>query len=240
MPPRSSKHGATLRANSLPHSKLSASIESCPAAGSFLLPPSVIVVSALVGGLFGPSAVATKDRMPDYRSYTAALGAIEAGYIDKVESDRLVYSSITGLLQTLDPHSSFMDPRTYAQLRERQQGTYYGLGISIVVVEGDITVISLFEGSPAYKTGIRRGDIIARIEGEDAKGWTSDQAVKRLKGPKGTTVHVSIRRQGTTSSSSSTSSATRSTSLRFRRSLCSTAGPATCGCRISPRTPGAT
>ncbi len=156
----------------------------------------VIVVSALVGGLVGPDAVATRDRMPDYRAYTAALGAIEAGYVDKVESERLVYSSISGLLQTLDPHSSFMDPRTYAQLRERQQGTYYGLGISIVVVEGDITVVSLFEGSPAYKTGIRRGDIIARIEGEDAKGWTSDQAVKRLKGPKGTTVHVSIRRQG--------------------------------------------
>ena len=157
---------------------------------------AAIVVSAVVGGLFGRSALATRGRDPDYRVFTAALSAIESGYIDKVESDRLVYSSIGGMLQTLDPHSSFMDPRTYAQLRERQEGRYYGLGISIVVVDGDITVLNLFEGSPAYKTGIRRGDIIARIEGEDAKGWTSDQAVKRLKGPKGTTVHVSIRRQG--------------------------------------------
>ena len=155
-----------------------------------------VVVSAVVGGVFGRGALATEPRVPDYRAFTAALGAIESSYVEPVDSERLVYSSISGMLQTLDPHSSFMDPRTYAQLRERQEGRYYGLGISIVSVDGDITVVSLFEGSPAYKTGIRRGDIIARIEGEDAKGWTTDQAVKRLKGTKGTSVHVSIRRQG--------------------------------------------
>src|SRR5690606_12797371 len=111
-------------------------------------------------------------------------------------SDRLVYSAINGMLQTLDPHSSFLDPRAYAQLRERQEGRYYGLGISIVPVDGDITVVSLFEGSPAYKRGIRRGDVIAQIEGEDTKGWTSEQAVKALRGPKGSTVNLGLRRQG--------------------------------------------
>jgi carboxyl-terminal processing protease len=89
-----------------------------------------------------------------------------------------------------------MDPKQYAQLRERQEGHYYGLGITIVVTDGDITVASLFEGSPAYKKGIRRGDVIARIAGENAKGWTSDQAVKKLRGPKGTMVQISIRRLG--------------------------------------------
>ena len=101
-----------------------------------------------------------------------------------------------GMLQTLDPHSSFMDPKQYAQLRERQEGKYYGLGITIQVIDGDITVMALFEGSPAYKEGIRRGDIIAKIKGEDAKGWTSDQAVRQLRGPKGTTVQVSLKRAG--------------------------------------------
>ena len=100
----------------------------------------------------------------------------------------MVYGSISGMLQTLDPHSSFMDPQQYAQLRERQEGRYYGLGITIQVIDGDITVMALFEGSPAYKEGIRRGDIIAKIDGEDAKGWTSDQAVRKLRGPKGTKV----------------------------------------------------
>jgi carboxyl-terminal processing protease len=164
--------------------------------GAFSIAACAIVVSALVGGFFGRSAFATDERLSDFRVYTAALGAVEANYIDKVDSARLVYRSIDGMLQTLDPHSTFMDPAVYKSMRERQEGHYYGLGISIVVVDGDITVVSLFEGSPAYKKGIRRGDVIARIAGEDAKGWTSDQAVKKLRGPKGTTVHVSLKRSG--------------------------------------------
>ena len=131
-----------------------------------------------------------------YRVFAAALAAIEREYVDEVQSDRLVYGAIDGMLHTLDPHSSFFDPRMYAQMRERQQGRYYGLGIRIQVIDGDITVESVFEGSPAYKTGLRRGDVIARIGGQDAKGWTSDQAVKKLKGPKGTSVNISIRRRG--------------------------------------------
>jgi carboxyl-terminal processing protease len=164
--------------------------------GVFSIAAFAIVVSALVGGFFGRSAFATDERVSDYRVYTAALGAVEANYVDKVESARLVYRSIDGMLQTLDPHSTFMDPAVYKSMRERQEGHYYGLGISIVVVDGDITVVSLFEGSPAYKKGIRRGDVIAKISGEDAKGWTSDQAVKKLRGPKGTMVHVSLKRSG--------------------------------------------
>lgn len=164
--------------------------------GAFSVAAFAIIVSALVGGFFGRSAFATDERASDYRVYTAALGAVEANYIDKVDSARLVYRSIDGMLQTLDPHSTFMDPAVYKSMRERQEGHYYGLGISIVVVDGDITVVSLFEGSPAYKKGIRRGDIIAKIAGEDSKGWTSDQAVKKLRGPKGTMVHVSLKRSG--------------------------------------------
>ena len=157
----------------------------------------VVVVSAFVGGYFGRSALATQDRALDrYRVFTDALAAIEQKYVEPVESDRVVYSAISGMLQTLDPHSNFLDPRTYAQLRERQEGRYYGLGITIQVVDGDITVVSLFEGSPAYRKGIRRGDVIARIKGEDTKGWTSDKAVSLLRGQKGTMVEISLRRRG--------------------------------------------
>jgi carboxyl-terminal processing protease len=156
-----------------------------------------ILLSALAGGVFGRSALATEDRIPDhYKNFTAALSAIQANYAEPIESDRLVYGAINGMLQTLDPHSSFMDPRTYAQMRERQEGRYYGLGLTIVVIDGDVTVVRVFEGSPAYGKGIRRGDVIARIEGEDAKGWTSDQAVRRLKGPRGTFVDIGVRRKG--------------------------------------------
>jgi carboxyl-terminal processing protease len=164
---------------------------------SFSAAVFAVVFCALAGGLFGRNALSAQDQVPDqYKVFTAALSAIEQNYVGDVESDRLVYGAISGMLQTLDPHSSFMDPRSYAQMRERQEGRYYGLGISIVVLDGEITVATMFEGSPAYQKGLRRGDVIARIEGEDTKGWTSDQAVRRLRGPRGTPVRISIKRSG--------------------------------------------
>ena len=80
---------------------------------------SAIAVFALVGGLLGRHLVAADDKVPDhYKAFTAALSAIETSYIDKVDSDRLIYSAIRGMLGTLDPHSSFMDPRAYAALKD--------------------------------------------------------------------------------------------------------------------------
>ena len=156
-----------------------------------------VLLSAVLGGVFGSSVVSTQDELSQqYRVFTTALSAIDREYVEKVPSDRLVYGAIEGMLKTLDPHSSFFDPKQYQQMRERQQGSYYGLGITIQSIEGDITVMSIFEGSPAFKRGLRRGDVIARIEGEDAKGWTTEQAVKKLKGPKGTSVNISLRRRG--------------------------------------------
>jgi carboxyl-terminal processing protease len=161
-----------------------------------------IVLSALAGGLFGSHALARQDEVTQqYRVFTTALQAVEREYVDEVPSDRLVYGAIDGMLHTLDPHSSFFDPKAYGQMRERQEGHYYGLGITIQSIDGDITVMSIFEGSPAYKTGLRRGDVLAKVRDEkgndlEMKGWTTDQAVKKLKGPKGTVVNISIKRRG--------------------------------------------
>jgi carboxyl-terminal processing protease len=157
----------------------------------------VLAVSALVGGIFGRNALATDDNVLEYnKTFSAALSAVESRYVETVESDRLVYSAIRGMLGTLDPHSSFYDPKEYSQMRERQEGRYYGLGITIQSVGGDITAASVFEGSPAFKVGIRRGDVIAKIGGEDAKGWTTEQAMRTLRGPKGTPVTIQVRRRG--------------------------------------------
>src|SRR5215467_15226238 len=146
-----------------------------------------ILLSALAGGVFGSSAQAPQDQVSQqYRVFTAALSAIDREYVETLPSDRLIYDAVGGMLQTLDPHSSFFDPKSYAQMRERQEGRYYGLGITIQAIDGDITVMSIFEGSPAYKKGLRRGDILAKVGDLDMKGWTTDQAVKKLKGPKGT------------------------------------------------------
>ncbi len=161
-----------------------------------------IILSAIAGGLFGSSALARQDEVSQqYRVFTTALAAIEREYVDNVPSDRLVYGAIDGMLHTLDPHSSFFDPKSYTQMRERQEGHYYGLGITIQSIDGDITVMSIFEGSPAYKKGLRPRDILAMVRDDkgtdlDMKGWTTDQAVKKLKGPKGTVVNISIKRRG--------------------------------------------
>src|SRR5688500_12545112 len=157
----------------------------------------VVVVCAVLGGVLGRSSVVAQDQVAEqYKVFTSALKAVEDVYVGETQSDRLVYGAISGMLQTLDPHSSFMDPKTYAQMRERQEGRYYGLGISIQAAGGDVTVVNVFEGSPAYQRGMRRGDVIAKIENDDTKGWTSDQAVGRLRGPRGTAVAIALRRAG--------------------------------------------
>jgi len=158
----------------------------------------VVLASSVAGGLFGSRLMAVEDRVGQ-RSlmYTAALAAIETGYVEPLDSAQLVYGSIDGMLHTLDPHSTFFDPKSFAQQRERQEGHYYGIGITIATtVGGDVTVTSLFEGSPAARVGFRRGDVIARVGKEDAKGWTQDDVVKHVKGPKGTTVDIGLRRPG--------------------------------------------
>ena len=158
-----------------------------------------VAVSAAIGGVFGPDLLATDQKIPDhYKQFTAALSAIESNYVQDVESDRLIYGAVRGMLGTLDPHSSFFDPREYAQMRERQEGRYYGLGISISIADNYIVAQSVFEGSPAYRKGLRRGDVIFRIENEETRGWTTQQAQNKLRGPKGTSVRIEIKRRGYT------------------------------------------
>jgi carboxyl-terminal processing protease len=158
---------------------------------------AIITLSALAGGLFGDRVLAGGNRLSEHlRTYSAILGAVEEQYVDEVESQKLVSSSIREMLRTLDPHSNFLEIKEYSSLQERQKGSYSGLGIRVQSVEGNILVDSPFEGSPAHKLGIRAGDIISKIDGVDARGMDIDDAVKRLKGPKGTSVHVTITRQG--------------------------------------------
>jgi len=165
---------------------------------SATLATGAVVLSGLVGGVFGGRLLATQEEgVPkQYEAFASALAVVEEHYVGEVDTERLVYQAIGGMLQTLDPHSNFMDPRSYAQLRERQEGRYYGLGITINVIDGGITVMSIFEGSPAFRKGLRRGDVIAEISGEDATDMTSDEAVSLLRGPRGSSVNIAIRRAG--------------------------------------------
>src|SRR3970040_2019846 len=116
---------------------LSASMRGMRRLRPFSVVLLALVVSALVGGLFGPRVLATDERVPErYKTFTAALSAIQSSYVDNVDSDRVVYSAIRCMLGKLDPHSRFFDPKEYSQMRERQEGRDYGLGGTNQSVQG--------------------------------------------------------------------------------------------------------
>jgi carboxyl-terminal processing protease len=121
---------------------------------------------------------------------------IDQNYFENVDHEELAFSSIKGMLQTLDPHSYFLDPRHFDRMREEYKGKYYGLGILIQKQDKRLVVISPVEGGPAYRLGIRSGDVISKIEGETTEPITSTEAMMRLRGPKDTEVTITIVREG--------------------------------------------
>jgi carboxyl-terminal processing protease len=128
--------------------------------------------------------------------FSTILSLIEKSYYDEVEAEKLVYSSIRGMLETLDPHSYFLDPENLSRMREEYTGKYYGLGIQIQKHEDNLVIIAPIEGTPASRLGLQPGDIISTIDGESTKPLTSFEAMQKLRGPKGTKVTITIVRQG--------------------------------------------
>ena len=157
----------------------------------------VIAASALAGRVFGVSAQGAIDTQADHmKRYSEILATIESNYVEEIDPAKPVASSIREMLRTLDPHSSFFEVKEFSRLQEQQKGSYFGLGITIVSIDGRVTVVSPFEGSPAHRLGIRAGDIIVGIESEDAHGMDIDAVVKRLRGPKGSQVKIKLEREG--------------------------------------------
>ncbi|MBN1569312.1 MAG: S41 family peptidase [Acidobacteria bacterium] len=167
---------------------------------------TVIVLSSLMSGLLGSDAVVKSSQSGStspnefLTNFTEALDVIQKTYIEKVGPDKLVYSAIKGMLRALDPHSSFFDPKEFARLREDQHSKYFGLGIRVRPLLRDqgrhVIVDPPAIGTPAQRKGLRAGDVITRIEGEPIDDWTSDDVVSHLKGPRGTTVNITIERPG--------------------------------------------
>ena len=162
---------------------------------------AVLAISALLGGWFGPTVRATaasgSDMQDSVKSFTRVLSIVERNYADPVDVDKAIYDgAIPGMLRVLDPHSNFFDPRQYALFREEQQGKYYGVGMTVQGRDNQTIVLAPFVGSPAYKAGIRPGDIIQKVDGKSCTGLTTTEVADMLKGAKGTTVHISLGREG--------------------------------------------
>ncbi|MBV9071495.1 MAG: S41 family peptidase [Acidobacteria bacterium] len=167
---------------------------------TFSLTLAVAIIGAtLFGGFYGNrlfGAPVQSEVQKRLKEYTDLLAAVTANAPDDVGSDKFVYSSIDGMLRTLDPHTSFLEPKEYADMQDRQKGSFYGLGILVTKRNDQVTVITPLEGTPAARLGIRAGDVISEVEGVSTDDLPLDDVVKRLKGPKGTTVHIKIVRVG--------------------------------------------
>jgi carboxyl-terminal processing protease len=158
-----------------------------------------VAAATLFGGFYGNRLFGSpmqNDLQKRLKEYTDLLGAVTTYSAEDIGADRFVYSSIDGMLRTLDPHTSFLEPKEYADMQDRQKGSFYGLGILVTKRNDQVTVITPLEGTPAARLGIRAGDVISEVEGTSTDDLPLDDVVKKLKGPKGTTVHIKIMRVG--------------------------------------------
>jgi carboxyl-terminal processing protease len=156
--------------------------------------------ATLFGGFYGNrlfgAPMQNTDLQKRMKEYTDLLSAVTTWSAEDISSDKFVYASIDGMLRSLDPHTSFLEPKEYADMQDRQKGTFYGLGILVTKRNDQVTVITPLEGTPAARLGIRAGDVISEVEGVATDDLALDEVVKRLKGPKGTTVNITIKRVG--------------------------------------------
>ena len=165
-------------------------------------------LTILVALLVGLSAIFVWDRLgiervsaedqtvyENLQIFSDVLDIVKENYVQEVESDELIEGAISGMLRTLDPHSSYLDPDAYKELQVETKGSFGGIGIEITVRDGVLTVVSPLEGTPAYELGIQAGDQILRVDGETTKEMTLMEAVKKMRGPKGTKVVLTIMRE---------------------------------------------
>jgi carboxyl-terminal processing protease len=165
--------------------------------GKAILVAAVLAVVTL--SLGGTSVSKGVDRAATYENlklFTDVLAIIQNQYVDETEPREVIYGAVRGMLRSLDPHSSFMDPESYREMQVETSGSFGGLGIEITIRDDQLTVVAPIEGTPAHRAGVQSGDRIVRIEGLVTKDMNLTEAVKKMRGPKGTKVTITILRDG--------------------------------------------
>jgi carboxyl-terminal processing protease len=137
-----------------------------------------------------------EDTYRQLETFANVLSILQENYVEEIKAKEAIEGAIQGLLLSLDPHSSYMKAESYQEFRSETQGSFTGIGIEITLRDNVITVISPIADTPAAKAGIKAHDKIMRINGESTKNFTPLDAVKSLRGPKGSTVTISIFRDG--------------------------------------------
>jgi carboxyl-terminal processing protease len=131
----------------------------------------------------------------ELRQLADVFGLIKTDYVESVEDKKLLTEAITGMVASLDPHSSYLDKKSFKELREGTQGKFVGLGIEVGMEDGYVRIISPIEDSPAYKAGLKAGDLITRLDNVPVKGLSLDEAVKRMRGEPNTRITLTIARK---------------------------------------------
>ncbi len=167
------------------------------------LAPLIIMASSFVGGTYAPgmsgaSAASSEDDIrASLRTFSKLYNLVERNNAEALDPDKAIYDgAIPGMLRTLDPHSSFFDPKLFQLMREEQRGHYFGVGMKVGARNSKTIVMEIFTGAPAYKAGIRPGDIITAVSDKPTEGLTTSDVADLLKGPRGTIVKVTVVRQG--------------------------------------------
>jgi carboxyl-terminal processing protease len=156
-----------------------------------------IALFLVLGGWLGTHVQALRDTVYDNLSlFSQVLSLVQSRYVEPVDSQQLIYSAVRGMLSALDPHTQFLEAKDYRDLMVNTEGSFGGIGIQIDIRDGWLTVISPLEGTPAYRLGLQPGDRIVRIEGKSTRGITTDGAIAKLRGEPGTTVTITIEREG--------------------------------------------
>ncbi len=132
----------------------------------------------------------------ELKVFSDIIDIIEKNYVDPVDSKELIRGAIQGMLESLDPHSSFLSPDAYKELSIDTKGEFGGIGIVITIEDGLLTVVSPIEGTPAYKAGIKAGDTIVMVDNKHTNKMKLWEAVKKMRGKKGTTVVITVMRKG--------------------------------------------
>src|SRR5262245_15370145 len=163
----------------------------------------ILLSCGFLGMVFGqkinPAAApgGDSDVRDSLRQFATVYDVVEQNYAEPVNPDKAIYNgAIPGMLHVLDPHSNFFDPKAYSLLREDQRGKYYGVGMTVGPRNNKVIVIAPFVGTPAYRAGIRPGDIIVAVDGKPTDNMSTGDVADLLKGPKGTMVHITILREG--------------------------------------------
>jgi carboxyl-terminal processing protease len=144
----------------------------------------------------GQLAVRTPLPVEELRSFTEVFGAIKQNYVEVVEDKKLITEAINGMLAGLDPHSAYLDAEAFKELQVGTQGKFGGLGIEVGMEDGLVKVISPIEDTPAYRAGIKPGDLIVKLDDTQVKGMTLNDAVKKMRGRPNTQITLTIVRKG--------------------------------------------